>query len=54
MDELLSMVAELKEEVERLWSFRECDQEIDQWCNSPQERHQGDCRANNSNDRAFI
>ena len=39
VDELLSMVAALKEEVDRLRSIRlrsirECEQETDSWCNS--------------------
>jgi len=31
VNDLLSVVAELKEEVERLSSIRECDREIDWW-----------------------
>jgi len=34
VDDLLSMMAALKEEVERLRSFRDCAQEVDSWCNS--------------------
>ena len=33
-DDLLSMVAELKEEVERLRSIRECEQKIEWWSNT--------------------
>jgi len=33
-DDLLSMVAELQEEVERLRCIRECEQETDWWSNS--------------------
>lgn len=43
-DDLLGIVAELKEEVERLRSIRGCEQEIDWWSNSVpylQERHLG-------------
>ena len=45
MDGLVSLVAELKEEVERLRDIRECEREIDLWSNSLQgrkERHQGE------------
>lgn len=45
VDNLLSMVVKLKEEVERLRSIRECEQEIDLWGNSLlnlQKRHKGD------------
>ena len=31
LDDLLSLVAELKEEVERLRSIRECERELDWW-----------------------
>ena len=31
VNDLLSLVAELKEEVERLRSIRECEREIDWW-----------------------
>lgn len=44
-DDLLSMVEERKEEVERLTSIRECEQEVNWWIISlpyPQERHLGD------------
>lgn len=34
MDALLSKVMKLKEEVERLRSMRDCEQEIDWWSNS--------------------
>ena len=34
MDGLLSTVTELKEEVERLRSIKECEQEIDWWRDS--------------------
>ena len=34
VDELLSMVMELKEEVERLRTIRDCEQEIYRWSNS--------------------
>ncbi|KAI6075309.1 Calcium/calmodulin-dependent 3',5'-cyclic nucleotide phosphodiesterase 1C isoform X1 [Aix galericulata] len=42
VDDLVRMVAELKEEVERLRDIRECEQEIDWWSDSLQglkERH---------------
>ena len=39
LDDLFGMVAGLKEEVERLRSIRECEQEIDWWSNS----HPGGC-----------
>jgi len=45
MDELLSMVVELKEEVERLRSIGDCEREIDWWsCTPPplQEGHRRD------------
>ena len=45
VDDLIRMVAELKEEVERLRAIRECEREIDFWSNSLQglkERHQGE------------
>ena len=34
VDELLSLVVELKEEVERLRAIRECEQETDWWSDS--------------------
>ena len=34
LDDLLSLVEELKEEVERLRSIRECEREIDWWSNT--------------------
>ena len=34
LDGLLSLVAELKEEVERLRSIRECERELDWWSNT--------------------
>lgn len=34
MDELLSLVVELKEEVKRLRTIRECEWEIDWWTDS--------------------
>ena len=34
LDDLLSLVAELREEVERLRSIRECEREIDWWSNT--------------------
>ena len=34
VDELLSLVVELREEVERLRTIRECEQEIDWWSDS--------------------
>lgn len=34
MDDLVHLVAELKEEVERLRDIRECECEIDWWSNS--------------------
>lgn len=34
MDELLSLVVELKEEVQRLRTIRECEWEIDWWSDS--------------------
>jgi len=34
VNDLLSLVAELKEEVERLRSIRECEREIDWWGNT--------------------
>ena len=34
VDDLLSMVAELREEVERSRNIRECKQETDWWSNS--------------------
>ena len=34
LDDLLSLVVELKEEVERLRSIRECEREIDWWSNT--------------------
>ncbi|XP_048824010.1 uncharacterized protein LOC125703493 [Lagopus muta] len=37
LDELLSLVVELREEVERLRSIRDCEREIDWWCTSLQE-----------------
>ncbi|XP_068521222.1 uncharacterized protein [Anas acuta] len=43
VDDLIRMVAELKEEVERLRAIRECEREIDWWSNSLQglkERYQ--------------
>lgn len=42
VEDLHSLVAELKEEAERLRSTRKCEQEIDWWSNSPTypgERH---------------
>ena len=45
VDDLLSLVAELKEEVERLRAIRECEREIDRWSNSLsglKERHWGE------------
>ena len=45
VEDLLSMVAELKEEVERLRTIRESEQEIDWWSNSQacqRGRRQGD------------
>ena len=33
-DDLLSMVVELKEEVEKLRGIRECEQDVDWWSNS--------------------
>lgn len=45
VEDLISLVAELKEEMERLRTIRECVQELDWWSNSLkglQERHQGD------------
>ena len=45
VDGLVSLVAELKEEVERLRAIRECEQEIDWWSNSLpglKERHWGE------------
>lgn len=45
VDDLVSLVAQLKVEVERLRAIRECEQEIDPWSNSLQglkERHQGE------------
>ena len=45
MEALLTIVTELKEEVERLRSIRACEQEIDWWSNSLpylRERHQSD------------
>lgn len=45
MEDLLSMVTELKKEVERLRHIRECEQEIDWWSNSLpylQESQRGD------------
>ena len=33
-DDLLSLVVELKEEVERLRSIRECERELDWWSNT--------------------
>ena len=44
VDDLVSLVAELKEEVERLRAIGECEQEIDWWSNSLpslKERHRG-------------
>ena len=38
VDELLSLVVELKEEVERLRTIRECEREIDWWSDSLRER----------------
>ena len=38
VDELLSLVVELREEVERLRSIRECEWEIDWWSDSLRER----------------
>jgi len=32
MDELLSLVVELKEKVKRLRTIRECERETDWWC----------------------
>jgi len=34
VNDLLSLVAELKEEVERLRSIQECEREIDWWSHS--------------------
>ena len=34
LNDLLSLVVGLKEEVERLRSIRECEKEIDWWCQS--------------------
>lgn len=34
VDELLSLVVELREEVERLRTIRECEREIDWWSDS--------------------
>ena len=34
VDEMLSLVVELKEEVERLRTTRECEREIDWWSDS--------------------
>ena len=42
VDELLSLVVELREEVGRLRAIRECEREIDWWCDSLRER-QRDC-----------
>uniref|UniRef100_A0A8B9TZX8 SGNH hydrolase-type esterase domain-containing protein n=1 Tax=Anas zonorhyncha TaxID=75864 RepID=A0A8B9TZX8_9AVES len=45
VDDLIRMVAELKEEVERLRAIRECEREIDWWSNSLQglkERYRGE------------
>ena len=45
VDDLIRMVAELKEEVERLRAIRECEREIDFWSNSLQglkERYRGE------------
>ena len=38
VDELLSLVVELREEVERLRTIRECEREIDWWSDSLRER----------------
>ena len=38
VDELLSLVVELREEVERLRTIRECEWEIDWWSDSLRER----------------
>lgn len=35
MNDLLSLVADLKEEVERLRSIRQCEREIDWWSQVP-------------------
>ena len=43
LDDLLSLVAELKEEVKRLRSIRECEREIDWWSSilaSPKQQEQ--------------
>lgn len=45
VDDLIRMVAELKEEVERLRAIRECEREMDWWSNSLcslKGRHQGE------------
>ena len=34
VEDLISLVAELKEEVERLRTIRECEQELDWWSNA--------------------
>lgn len=35
LNNILSLVVDLKEEVERLSSIRECERETDWWCQSP-------------------
>lgn len=45
VDDLVSLVAELREEVERLRAIGECEQELDWWSNSLpglKERHRGE------------
>ena len=42
VDELLSLVVELREEAERLRTIRECEKEMDWWSDSLRERHR-DC-----------
>ena len=42
VDDLVRMVAELKEEVQRLRDIRECKREIDWWSNSLQDRRERD------------
>ena len=42
VDELLSLVVELREEVERLRTIRECEREIDWWSDALRERSR-DC-----------
>ena len=40
VDELLSLVVELSEEIERLRAIRECERETDWWCDSLQKKEQ--------------